>query len=428
MSDTPAMRDFDEMSDEEFMKLSEEDAMQAVESQTPRDTSSEESDDEGTELDEETGTSDSADVSDESDESDTPSDPGAESAEDDEEEDETPKDSDPHSGDATPVQGEEKPGGKPGADTKEKGKKPAAGESDAETGDLSPADIATAVQWHKALTAPFKADGRDFQVRSVEDAVRLMQQGVNYSRRMEELKPAKRLARVLADHQLNDPAKLNFLIDLSKGSKEAVVQLLKQHNIDPMDLDSTTETPYQAPSYGGNPSQDDFRDELDQTIANPEGQALVTHIHETWDEQSKRMLRQNPGTLGKLTDMKRDGVYDKIVGELNYQRAMGYLTNVPFLNAFDQVGKAMEAAGVLYDQPQQEGQMGTLGTNPNNAPRQSPAPVATGARKAPPPKREQPNPHLSSTPPTKQTNTGSGQEVDFDKMSDEEFAKLSPPD
>jgi len=43
----------------------------------------------------------------------------------------------------------------------------------------------------KKVSAPFKADGKDVQVRTPEEAVRLMQMGVNYSKRMKEMKPLR---------------------------------------------------------------------------------------------------------------------------------------------------------------------------------------------------------------------------------------------
>jgi len=340
-------------------------------------------------------------------------------------------------GNTDPLVGEGKPAGeeadpakgdKPKADAGEEGKDPADGtkpKKDDEPVKLDEAQTAQAVDFFKKITAPFKADGKDFHVRTPEDAIRLMQQGVNYSRRMQEIKPMKALNRMLTDHGLADEAKISFLIDVAKGDKTAITKLLKDNNLDPMDLDTSAEVRYQAKSYAGNADENAFRDALDTAMSNPEGQALVSEIHNTWDDASKQQLQKNPALLGNLTEMKQTGVYSKIADELTYQRSMGYLTDVPYLQAFDQVGEAMKNAGVFGKQPAPAAvPMGQL--QQQNPPQGQP--VVSGARKAQAPKKAAPNPHLSSTPPAKQSKTpAKPAEPDFAKLSDEDFLKMEPP-
>ena len=202
---------------------------------------------------------------------------------------------DPHAGEGKAWDGSEKDpkkaGEQPKADTQKEGEnadgnKPKEGKD----GDLTEQQTQMAVDFFKKITSPFKADGKDMQVRSAEDAIRLIQQGVNYSRRMQELKPMKALNRMLTDHGLADPAKISFLIDVSKGDKAALTKLLKDHKVDPMDLDTSGEVRYQAKSYSGSPEENAFRNALDSAMASDEGKALVSEIHTTWDDASKQQL------------------------------------------------------------------------------------------------------------------------------------------
>ena len=281
------------------------------------------------------------------------------------------------------------------------------------------AQVNAALDFHKKITAPFKADGKDFEVRSPEDAIRLMQQGVNYSRRMAELKPMKQFHRMLIDNNLNDVNKLSFLIDLSKGNKGAIQKLLQDNKIDTMDLDTETENKYQANNYAGSAQDNAFRDALDTAMTIPEGQALVREVSAEWDDMSKDRLKQDPSIIGNLVEMKRSGIYERIVKELQYQRSLGYLAEIPFLQAFDQVGEAMAKAGVVGATQQTE----QSGMAPLQA---SPAPVASGGRKVTAPKKPKPNPHLSSTPPSQQQQVHDT-EPSYDNMSDEDFLKMAPP-
>lgn len=294
--------------------------------------------------------------------------------------------------------------------------------------------VTQALDFYKIITAPFKADGKEISVRSAEDAVRLMQQGANYSRRMQELKPLKQMNRILQDNGINNVNVINNLIDLHKGNKEAITDLLKKYKIDPIDLDLENNNQYKANNYAGNSQDNAFRDVLEETVAIPEGQALVSEINKDWDLESKKRLRENPAVVSNLLQLKQAGIYDKVAEELAYQRSIGHLTNIPYLQAFDQVGEAMKNAGVfnnLINNPDQNGNNQNNSMQQQTAPQQiqQKTPLASGPRKAvTKQKTTTPNPHLSSKPPTASSgNTNNQKEIDYSKLSDEDFLKLSPP-
>ena len=278
-------------------------------------------------------------------------------------------------------------------------------------------DAAGAMDFYTKVSAPFKADGKDIQVRTPEDVVRLMQMGVNYSRRMQEMKPLRAMDTMLKNNGLNDPAKLNFLIDLSKGNPEAIKKLLKDHKVDPIDLDVTKEANYKATNYQTDPKDLAFQEAIDTTLAAEGGKDIIRDINAQWDDESKEALRVEPSIFENLLEQKRSGVYGKIKTELEYQRTMGFLTNVPFLAAYNQVGAAMQKAGVF-------------GSSEVKKEVQPIAPIGAGTRKAVLPKTEQPNPSLSSTsqPRVAPSNDGNQKPIpDYSTMSDADFLKLAPP-
>ena len=435
--------DFDNMSDEDFLKLDESEfsgdapAGQTISNNGGNDAAIQVTNDAPAAQ-----STDGSDTSPDGGESDESDDDPVSGTSGEEEETDGQGQKDPMGEEGKPAaEGDESQGGKqPAANAEEEGK---ADDKDGKDGvtkgketpakagyyklpdGMETAQVDEAIGFFKRITTPFKADGKDFHVRSPEDAIRLIQQGVNYSRRMQEIKPMKQLNRMLQDHGLDKADQLNFLIDLSKGDKGAITQLLKSHKIDPMDLDVEKDSGYQAKNYQGNPQDNEFRDALDMALTTPEGQALVSHIHRDWDPKSKARLREDPSIIGTLQGFKASGVYDKVVEELRYQQSLGYLQGVPFLQAFDQVGEAMKNAGV-FNSPnpaQAGGSMAPIrGVQPQGQP------LASGARKQQTPKKPAANPHLSSTPPSKQTGNTGKPAVDFDKLSDEDFAKLPPPE
>ena len=296
------------------------------------------------------------------------------------------------------------------------GEKPDAN-PDVKSKEADPATQALAMEFYTKISAPFKADGKEIQVRSPEDVIRLMQMGVNYSRRMQEMKPLKAMDNMLKAHGLNDPQKLSFLIDVSKGKPEAIQKLLKDQKIDPIDLDVTKDTGYKPTNYEVDPKDLAFQEAIENTLSADGGKDLIKDINASWDDVSKEALRDQPSIFENLLEQKRSGVYGKVKSELEYQRTMGFLTNVPFLQAYHQVSDAMQKAGV-FGRPKEVQSTGVE------------TPIDTGIRKAAPkPKTEQPNPNLSSInqPRVAPGNPGNQAEPDYSTMSDADFLKLAPP-
>lgn len=307
----------------------------------------------------------------------------------------------------------------PGSEAKPDGEKP-----EGKKPEDSPAVIqAAALDFYKQVTAPFKADGKDIQVRSPEDAIRLMQMGVNYSRRMHEMKPLRAQHEMLKAQGLDDPNKLNFMIEVMKGKPEAIQKLLKDSKIDPIDIDVSKETGYKPANHQIDPKTLAFKEAIEATMAAEGGSDLIRDINTSWDDQSKEALKDQPAIFQNLLDQKRSGVYGKIKKELDYQRTMGFLTDVPFVQAYHQVGEAMQKAGVfgpnLTQKPKMQVQ--SQGTQ---------VPLDTGTRKAAQ-TPVAPAPTLSSTQQPRATPSNGGNsnqgQPDYWAMSDEEFLKLKPP-
>ncbi len=265
----------------------------------------------------------------------------------------------------------------------------------------------------KKMSAPFKADGKEVQIRTAEEGIRLMQMGVNYTRRMKEMKPLRAMNAMLEAHGLNDVTKLNELIDLSKGGKEAVQKFLKKLNIDPLDLDMEKADAHATPNYQSDPKDVEFQDAIDTTLSADGGKELLSDINADWDASSKEELRNNPSIFGKLLEQRETGVYSQIQKELIHQRNIGYLANVSYLKAYEQVGNAMQKAGVFDKTTEKTGL----------------APIHSGSRKSTAkPKTAETNPNLSSSKTTaKPAAKAAPTEPDYLSMSDEDFMNLAPP-
>ena len=90
---------------------------------------------------------------------------------------------------------------------------------------------------YERLLTPFKANGRQMQVHSVDDAMQLMQMGANYNKKMAGLKPNLKLMKMLEKNDLLNEEKLSFLIDLQTKDPAAIARFIKDSEVDPLDID-----------------------------------------------------------------------------------------------------------------------------------------------------------------------------------------------
>ena len=203
-------------------------------------------------------------------------------------------------------------------------------------------------QYKKIVGTPFKANGKEITVDSAEDAIKLMQMGANYHKQMQQLKPAKRIIAMLEQAGMLDENKLNHAIDIMNGNSAAIHKLIQERNIDVSDLYSDSEVDYTPNQH----QVTDERIELDTLFnelnSTSHGQRVLQEVAGTWDEKSRYTIGQTPEILRLLSNQVESGIYDVIVAEVDKQRMLGNIpANAPMLQAYEQVGKYLQANGRL---------------------------------------------------------------------------------
>lgn len=221
--------------------------------------------------------------------------------------------------------------------------------------------------FHEKITGPFKANGKTMQVDNVEDAVRLMQMGANYNRKMAAMKPGLKVLKMLEKSELLDESKLNFLIDLNEGNPDAIKQLLRDSKIDPMDLNLEESADYTA----ANRSVNDNEIELDTVIESIRDTDAYTRTIEVvtnqWDGASKQIVAETPQLLTVINNHVDSGIYDLISTEVDKERMLGRLEGISDIEAYRQIGDALK----------ERGDFDHLGENPSNSSNAAPAPKPT---------------------------------------------------
>lgn len=241
---------------------------------------------------------------------------------------------------ATP---KEEPEKKEGVDPSSLGSKP----------EEKPAVIEAAVDYeafYKQVMTPFQANGKTIELRDINEAVQLMQKGANYTRKMQDIAPHRKVLMMLENNGLLDEGKLSYLIDLEKKNPDAIKKLIKDAGIDPMDIDTTVEPTYREGNHKVTDEEASFRSTLDDLSSNPAGKETLNLIHTGWDQASKEVLWKNPEILTMIHQQREGGIYDRIATEVERQRVLGTIApNTPFLHAYKAVGDKMVETNAFAD-------------------------------------------------------------------------------
>ena len=198
---------------------------------------------------------------------------------------------------------------------------------------------------YKKLTAPFKANGREIQIKDVDDAISLMQMGANYNKKMAALKPNLKLMKLLENNGLLSEEKLSFLIDLDKKNPEAISKLIKDSGVDPLDLDAEKAGDYKPTVRKVDDRELELDAVLDEIQDTESYSRTLDVVSNQWDGASKNVIANAPQLLKVINSHVQSGVYDLIVKEIEREKMFGRLSGLSDIEAYRQVGDAIQARG-----------------------------------------------------------------------------------
>ena len=211
--------------------------------------------------------------------------------------------------------------------------------------DTKVADAPNYEALYKQITAPFKANGREITVKGVEDAIALMQMGANYNKKMAALKPNLKLMKLLENNGLLNEDKISFLIDLEKKNPEAINKLVKDSGLDPLDLSTEKAGDYKPNTYAVDDREMELDAVLDEIQHTPSYNQTLGIVSNKWDGASKQVIANSPQLLKVINSHVQSGIYDLINKEIESERMFGRLEGLSDIEAYRQVGDAIQARG-----------------------------------------------------------------------------------
>lgn len=233
----------------------------------------------------------------------------------------------------------------PKPEAKEEPKPEGEGEAAGDKADDKPKDEKPAptmellTSFYDKVMAPFKANGKMIQARTPEEVISLMQMGANYTRKLQELQPHRKMLLMLQNNDLLNEEKLSFLIDLDRKDPEAIKKLVKDSGIDPMDIDVTQDPAYQAGNHQVSDEAVVFKEAIEELVAQDNGRETLTEINDHWDQTSKEAVWSNPEIMAVIHEQRENGIYPVIVAEMDRQKTLGKIpVGTPFIQAYKMVG------------------------------------------------------------------------------------------
>lgn len=212
----------------------------------------------------------------------------------------------------------------------------------AETPQVDPA------AFQSKILAPFKANGRDIQVKDADEAIRLMQMGANYNLKMAGLKPNLQMMRQLEDAGLLNPEAVANAIDLLKHKNPAAIaRLAKDANVDPLDIKDEDVAAYAPKPAVVNEQVEALEGTLDEIQDRPSYNRVIATAKKM-DDKSKELIGQHPHVLKAFEEHMTSGIYDVIDTEINRRKALGSIkSGTPFLEAYKLVGDDLQEQGAF---------------------------------------------------------------------------------
>lgn len=274
----------------------------------------------------------------------------------------------------------------------------------------------------KQVMAPFKANGREFQLKTPEEAIRLMQMGAGYGRKLQDLQPALKTLKMLEKNDLLDEGKLSFLIDINNKNPEAIKKLIADSGIDPLDINTGDNVTYTPTNHSVTDKEMAFTTKLSEIQSQEGGRETLTLVNQTWDQESKSLLWDQPEILQVIQDQRANGFYDQIVAEVERQKILGTIPqNAPFLQAYKAAGDHLQANNAFVGPDGKP-----IQTQPQTPPKQAdPAqPQVIATRAAAPKAQVQNDDQAAAAASTKTTPSRKpGAPINPLALSDEDFLK-----
>lgn len=205
-------------------------------------------------------------------------------------------------------------------------------------------EVDYAAEYKRLIGTPIKANGKDITIDSIDDAIKLIQMGANYYKKVEQLKPAQKIVSMLEKAQLLDESKLSFAIDLLNKDPAAIQSLVGDMDIS--DVLDEKHNGYTPKDHTVSDVQLNLDNAISDVASTPTGHITLKVLGEQWDQASRQIVVSNPSIIGLINQHVADGTFDTVTREVEKRRMLGQIPQgLNDIEAYKFVGDQLYANG-----------------------------------------------------------------------------------
>lgn len=160
-------------------------------------------------------------------------------------------------------------------------------------------------------TYKFKANGKDYEFSSeeiVDQFPKIFGQAMDYTKKMQAIKPWRKTIDAIEGAELSHED-VSLMIDVLKGDKGAITEVLKRTGVDTLELDTDEVKPYVAKDYGRDDSALAIKDIVEDISRDQEYATTHNILSKEWDDRSWNTMAQNPEMIRLLHTDVKSGMY-----------------------------------------------------------------------------------------------------------------------
>ena len=184
-------------------------------------------------------------------------------------------------------------------------------------------------EWER-LFSPIKASGRTIKLKNMDQVINRVQLAEDYHKKMAAMRPHLKTIKTLEKaNLLGDEDELNFLLDIKERKPEAIKRLLAESGIDPLDIADEEELAksksYQPANHIVSDTEVAIDQVFDEISSSPSYNDTIDILANRIDPKSKEIMSEHPEYIKALNTDIENGIYDKVMDEVKYQKEMGYI-------------------------------------------------------------------------------------------------------
>lgn len=159
----------------------------------------------------------------------------------------------------------------------------------------------------------FKANGREYKFTQDEIMAqfpKIFGQAMDYTKKTQAMKPWRKTIDAIEEAKLGHDD-INLMIDVMKGNKEAIAEVLKRTGVDSLEID-TENSKYTPNDYGRDDKALAIKDIIEEISVDREYETTHKVLSKEWDEKSFKRMTDDPELIRLLHYDVKSGTFDKV--------------------------------------------------------------------------------------------------------------------